>query len=180
MEMPKTASTPAKTKKSSSLWDKIEGVITDYLIWVLVGVGCLLVILIITLITVAVKLRHRNLELDDLYDEYGIKIDDNKTADQPKKKNQFRTTKQDDDFDDDDYYDDDVYEDDDDYYDDDVYEDDDDLAELREEFKSESSKSRNYDEYYDDDDFDEDTMEIESPGKTAKEDTFEMDFIDLD
>ena len=146
----------------------------------------------------AVKLRHRNLELDDLYDEYGIDEDKNpEPKARPKNKEQFKKTSgkpvrkavseeteeladfYDDDFDDDDF-------DDDDYYDDDI----DELEELRNDYTAAAPepKDLNFDEYYDDDDFDDfddeedfGALENEKPGrKSKKDDTFEMDFIDLD
>ena len=43
---------------------------------VVIVAGLLILVLIIILIVIGVKLYHRNLELDDLYDEYGIDMDD--------------------------------------------------------------------------------------------------------
>ena len=181
METPKTATT---VKKEPGKWDKIAGVITDYLIWIVVGVGCILVIFFVFLIVMAVKLSHRNRELDDLYDEYGIDVEE---PDHPKaKKNdkaQFRKRQDEDEDDFDDYYDDEY---DDEYYDDaydDAYEDEgyeDDLADLRAEFGGSGRRERNYDEYYEEDLGE--TADFEKPGKSkrAKDQTFEMDFIDLE
>lgn len=168
METPQNVSTP---EKATGLWDKISEIITDYLIWIVVGVGCLLVILIITLIVTAIKLRHRNLELDDLYDEYGIDMEEEPESHTNRKAELKKST----------YVDEDMldvyYDDEDAYYDEDEF---DDLADLREDFKA-ASKKRNYDDYYDEDDFEEDEYVRESSRKRArKEDTFEMDFIDLD
>ena len=175
METPKAASS---AKKAEGQWDKIAGLITDYLVWFLVGIGCLVFLMLIFIIVMAVKLYHRNAELDDLYDEYGI---DEEVDDKPKASKQNKAQfKKEDDFDDFDDFEDD-YDDYDDY--DDEYSDDDDyddLADLRNEFES-TRKSSAYDEYYDDDDFDEtgDLGNTRRPSK-KKDETFEMDFIDLD
>ena len=177
METPKTAATE---NKSVGMWDKIAGFITDYLIWFIVGVGCTLFLALVFLIVLAVKLRHRNLELDDLYDEYGIDSEDENMGNQPKASGGSREQlrKEEHEFDED-YVAEVEYEDeyDDDYIDEDEF---DDLADLRNEFES-SEKSGNYDDYYDDEDF-SDTADLGRIKKSekVKEDTFEMDFIDLD
>lgn len=177
METPKTGTTVAP--KEESKLDKVLGIITDYLIWVLVGIGCLVFILLILLVVVAVKLHNRNVELDDLYDEYGI---DEEEDDMPKvqpKNNQFKNPQsEEEEYDDffDDEYDDDEF-----YYDDE--EEEDDLAELREDFMAAVSDNMDIDEYYDDDDYDydEDYDDYEeSNRKSTRDDTFEMDFIDLE
>lgn len=199
METPKSAAAATDTtKKATGVFDKIEEFVTTYLVWVLVAVGCILVILLVFLIVTAIKLRHRNLELDDLYDEYGIENDKESAASaQSKKKSQFKKPIVeekdeaeeffgDDDFDDD-------FDDDDDDYDDDEFEEDfddqDELAELRSDYTSAApeSKNLNFDDYYDDDDFDDEFEEdFDAFGKdtsrtqTRSDDTFEMDFIDLD
>ena len=54
---------------------KITNFVVANLIWIGVGVACTLVVFIILLITLAVKLSHRNSELDDLYDEYQIDVE---------------------------------------------------------------------------------------------------------
>ena len=158
-----------------------------------------MVVAIVLLIVLAVKLRHRNLELDDLYDEYNIDTDDSDVVKSAGAKVKTKHKVVDDsksDFDEEDkyldYYEEDEYEyeeDDDDEYEDslssDFYEEDD-LMELRSSFgKSETASNKNYDEYYDDDDFDdyddeysdESTEEIKN---SVNSDTFEMDFIDFD
>lgn len=191
METPKTA-VSSETKKEATSVDKIGEFVSDYLIWVLVGAGCILVILLVLLIVTAVKLRHRNLELDDLYDEYGIDEEpQTETKAQPKKKEQFRkpaakpVSEETEELAD--FYDDD-FDDDDEYYGDDDFEDD--LDDLRKDYTAAApeSKELNFDEYYDDDDFDdfddeEDFGSLErdrADKKSRKDDTFEMDFIDLD
>lgn len=72
METPKTAKSEGN---DVSGMDKMLGNVEDHLIWFMVGMGCALVVLIAAVVVLAVKLKHRNLELDDLYDEYGIDVD---------------------------------------------------------------------------------------------------------
>lgn len=179
METPKAATTA--DKKSVSQWDKIADVISDHLIWFVAAAASVIVLLIIFLLVSLVKLRHRNLELDDLYDEYGIDEEPQQSKPvQPskeEKRSKFKK-KQDDDFDDlDDDYDDDFDDDfeDDDYYYDDDFEDD--------ELSGDTRSTDDYDEYYDeDDDGDFDSFEDYNikKEKRKKGDTFQMDFIDLD
>lgn len=61
--------------------DGIMGVIQENLEIVLICAGAALAILLIILIVVSVKLYNRNAELDDLYDEYGIDLDDEQKDD---------------------------------------------------------------------------------------------------
>lgn len=188
-------------QKTESTLTKISNFVYDHFIWIFVGAACSLVILLIILITLAVKLRHRNLELDDLYDEYGIDLEEipekpsKKESKKQKGSKKKKVKKQPDPSDDDYLYDDeDDYEDDDEYGNDtsDNYFDDgqDDLADLRESFEENEKKSqKNYDDYYNDDDFeddedDDDDEYYESDDddlkKSVNSDTFEMDFIDFD
>ena len=182
-------------QKSESTLAKISNFVFDNFIWIFVGAACSLVILLIILITLAVKLRHRNLELDDLYDEYGIDLEEIPEKPSKKDSKKKKAKKQPDPSDDDYLYDDeDDYEDDDEYGNDtsDNYFDDgqDDLADLRESFEENEKKSqKNYDDYYNDDDFeddedDDDDEYYESDDddlkKSVNSDTFEMDFIDFD
>lgn len=205
METPATAESE-NTEVSTA--DKILAVIEENLVWVLVGVGCALIVLIILCIVLAVKLRHRNLELDDLYDEYGIDLDEKEEPKASKVKADVKkeTEKdyysdfdeyeddeyeddeyEDDEYEDDEYeYEDDEYEDDEYEYEDDEYEDvdyyeEDDLADLRREFTgSTKSSKKSYDSFYDDGDFDEDYYDAKSNAKLRMDDTFEMNFIDLE
>lgn len=116
-------------KDSKSLLGKFQKALEKHLSMIVLagGLGGLLVLIL--LIVLGVKLHNRNVELDELYDEYGIDEDDDeepvpvKTKDKPKKQGVFgRRGKAEDDFeayDDDDF---DEYDDDDDDYD---YEEDD-------------------------------------------------------
>ena len=197
--------TPKKsdTKVTETKIDKMTKFVIDHFVWVLVGVSCVIILLAVFLIVVSVKLYHRNVELDDLYDEYGIDVEDKKPEVKTQKKNKKTAKVKEDTFIDwDDDYDDDYDDEYDDQYDDfidlkddssvgadetsDKYDAGDDLAELRLDYESSPSK-KTYDQYYDDDDFDD--LPIEDLGvnskdkskkKSSKDDTFEIDFIDLD
>ena len=165
-----------------------------------------ILLLLLILIVVAIKLRHRNLELDDLYDEYGIDLDDEEDVKPSKKDKKDKKSKavskkkkkdEDDfyDFDDEDSEYDDDYEDDDDAYDDDDYE----LDDYDDESDDDAFEAYDYDmtDYSGDDSDIEDLDALmnarvrepaKRPNKTASsrvghsdpDDTFKMDIIDLD
>ncbi len=165
METPKTATT--QDKKSISEWDKISDKITSHLVWFVVAVGCIVVLLLLLLIVSMVKLRNRNRELDDLYDEYEFDDEPLEEVVKSEKKSVFKKKIDDDydedfdeDFDDDDYY----YDDD---YDDGIGGDTRSVAELDDYFE-EDNNFESFDEY---------NINRE---KNKKGDTFQMDFIDLD
>ncbi len=65
-----------KKKAAKGLWGKILQFAESMLDIVLIVGLMLMGLLIVVLIVVGVKLYHRNIELDDLYDEYGIDPDD--------------------------------------------------------------------------------------------------------
>ncbi|XCP84199.1 hypothetical protein ABXS75_14150 [Roseburia hominis] len=195
METPKTASTP---KKKATTWDKITEIVTDYLLWIMVGVGCLVVILLVFLIVLAVKLHHRNVELDDLYDEYSIDsdnvpgdIEDRKVVKQSKSIEPDYDDLEDEDFDDD--YDDDLdelkedlklgYQDDDfDGLEDEDFDDDFDGLDDDDFDGLDDDDFDDFDDDFDDfdDEYEEEPVRKSSSKRAKKADTFEMDFIDLD
>lgn len=160
--------------------------------------------MLIVLIVLAVKLRHRNLELDDLYDEYGIDLEDeeeeaevetraDKKARKKAEKEAKKNRKSEDDF-----YD---FDDEDDEYD---YEEPDEEYDLDDDdYEEEPFKDYEVSDYEDDseiDDLDEllnarvrvkkptkrPKMEVVGPEQARKvghseiDDTFKMDLIDLD
>lgn len=196
----------AKEEKTpKGWWNKFLKFVADFLDIVLIIGMMLMLVLIGFLVMVSVKLHNRNLELDDLYDEYDIDPDrDDEPASKAKKPAPGKAIKaaskkpagepavrvpvktmslkeEDlfDDFDDDDDFDSDGFGDDDGYgYDDDEYDDD---------------------EYDDDDAYDDDAgyggssndmiddldelLNMQSSkkrGQKKKGDTFQVDFIDLD
>lgn len=227
METPKTAE--SEDNEVNAI-DKAIAIAEKNVVWIVVGAGCAIIVLIILSIVLAVKLKHRNLEIDDLYDEYGIDMEESDSAvsdsknakeekdylesselvddyyDEPEDKyedDEYEYEYSDDEYeyDDDEYeYEDDEYEYDDDEYEyEDEYEDDeyeyesddyyaeDELADLRRDFNvsNEAPASKaNYDSYYDDDDFeDDDYDDYYEPRESAqlrRDETFEMNFIDLE
>lgn len=109
--------TPEKKSPKSMLGDFGEK-IADYLDVFVIAVAVVVVLLLIILLVTSIKLRHRNLELDDLYDEYGIDLDEEeeieekpKKSKKKEKKSKKKSRRKDDDFDDYDDFDDDDYED---------------------------------------------------------------------
>lgn len=144
-------------KTGNTKLDKIQNLVDKHFKVFLIALGVIFFILILTLIIIRVKLRNRDIELDDLYDEYGIDLEDEEP--QPKKgkgkdklavKKPSRKVKDEDNFD--------LYEDEDDF---DDFEDDYDEGDFDEDdFGTDS---------YDEDDFEE---EKEAPLRTVRFDDF--------
>ncbi len=187
------------SKKTSGILGKIKNIVNSYFTAVFVIAVVLFVLLFVRLIVVRIKLRNRDIELDDIYDEYGIDMEEEEapapkkkkakkgkkakfedTSDgpavrKPQKTAQFDFTEDfgeldyEDDFEEDDYED-DAYDDDVDYYEDEENYDD-------------------YDDYEEDDDEEEgiiddlDELLGESPkkkrGHIEDDDTFKVNFVDL-
>ncbi len=152
---------------------KVGEVINEHLVLFFAAGVALALILFILMIVFAVKLIHRNQELDDLYDEYDIPFDDEDEAPEQEKKSSEESE-------DDDEYDDDEYDDeyDDDEYDGDEYEDDD-------EYDDDEYDDDDYDDDEYDDDYDEEavsTTKISSrkDRKSDKaDDDYNIDFVDI-
>lgn len=118
-------------EESTAPVDQFLALVEDNLLVCILGAVFAILFLFLLLIIVAIKLRHRNIELDDLYDEYGIdEEEEDKEPVKAKKEKKSRFGKKnsvEDDFEDDDYDEDDFDEDDfdeDDYDEDDFEEDD--------------------------------------------------------
>ena len=171
-------------EKKEDVWSKISNFVTDHFLGVFVGVVCTLIVGIVLLIVLGVKLRHRNLELDELYDEYGIDLDESPVT----RKEKINAVDEEDylDFYNDEYddYEDDEYDEDEEFSDEDFEEEEDDLADFRKAFIAKKVESqKNYDEYYNDDDYEDDDYNDDSRDElkdSVNTDTFEMDFIDFD
>lgn len=73
---------------ANGILGKVLQFIEDHLRWVMAAACALFALVVLILIVALVKLHHRNLELDDLYDEYGIDLDEEpeNAADSKKKK----------------------------------------------------------------------------------------------
>ena len=74
-------------KKANGFFDKMQNVIDGHFKVFAIIFIVILLLLIIRLIVVRVKLRNRDIELDDLYDEYGIDLEEEELESAPKKKN---------------------------------------------------------------------------------------------
>lgn len=61
-----------ETKAPSGFWGKMIGFMRNNVEQFILGAVLLVLLLIVLIIIICVKLRHRNLELDELYDEYDI------------------------------------------------------------------------------------------------------------
>lgn len=142
--------------QTSSGLRRLFDILRDNIDRFLVGTWLVFLLFLIIIIILAVKLRHRNLELDDLYDEYGIDLDDepekvpekkkkDKKADKKSKKQDKLAVDEESEFDDGfEEYEDDDFEDGFDSDEEDAYDLDGDDEDSYEE------------EEYDDEDFDED------------------------
>lgn len=145
--------------------ESTESSMKEMMPFVLGGGGVLLIMLIV-IIVLAVKLLHRNQELDDIYEEYGILDEEPETPKKKEKKSKKSSGKaksqRDDSYDE---YD-DEYEEYDDEYDDDMDEEYDD------EYDDEYDEYDEYDDEYDDindeyDEYDDDfEEEYEEPSRT--------------
>lgn len=65
-----------RKKNKSSVFGKLQNFIDNNLVVMVLVTGLGMIVLVIVLITLAVKLHHRNTELDELYDKYGIDDED--------------------------------------------------------------------------------------------------------
>ena len=212
-------------KKANGFFDKMQNVIDGHFKVFAIIFIVILLLLIIRLIVVRVKLRNRDIELDDLYDEYGIdleekepepapkKINKKKAQPAPKKDKNKKVVDEDDfdDYDDDEFGDDD--DDDDDHYDSKRYDDEDDYAdddfeeEKFDEVREAPLRTVKFDDFntitdmslYEDENFESFVMDEEEEddmvddlddllserpkerrSHSEKDDTFQVDYIDLD
>ena len=157
------------TEESSgtALPGAIGELISSHFMLVLVIVVIVILILFILMIVFAVKLVHRNQELDDLYDEYDIPYGDEDEEEEKETKSSKKKGKKASEEPEEDEYD-DEYDDDYDEYDDDYDDDDDD----------------EYDDDYEvDDDYEEQevsrTKKSGGKKKDSLDDDYNIDFIDL-
>lgn len=72
--MPSETNKEEKTEDPTAL-GKVKKIVNDNFLMFLIVLAVLFLILVISIIIVAIKLHHRNIELDDIYDEYGIDAD---------------------------------------------------------------------------------------------------------
>lgn len=81
-----SASSVVAGSNGSGLWGKVLNFVENFLDIVVIIALALILILVLVLIVTSVKLYHRDLELDDLYDEYGIDMDEEEAELKAKKK----------------------------------------------------------------------------------------------
>ncbi|MGF6991061.1 hypothetical protein M2145_002491 [Lachnospiraceae bacterium PF1-21] len=74
---------------------KLVNFLEDHMAIAIIGAWVIFLILFIILIVIGVKLRHRNLELDDLYDEYGIDLEDEEESNKKEKRKKTARNRQD-------------------------------------------------------------------------------------
>lgn len=176
--------------------------IAEHALVIFVLTAVIIFLLLILLIVFAVKLVHRNQELDDLYEEYDIPFEEEEPKPEKKskkksgKKNKSAEDPEDDEFEDEDF------DDEPDDYDDYDYDSFDDAAETSyssDDYQEASGDDDEYDEddfddeyddEYDDDDFEDDydedpedeqqTKDMKGQRKNkSKKDDYKIDFIDL-
>lgn len=69
-------SSGSKSGNGKGIWGKVLDFIENFLDIVVIIALVLFVVLLIVVIITSVKLHYRDIELDDLYDEYGIDMDE--------------------------------------------------------------------------------------------------------
>ena len=85
--------TSGNKNNGKGLWGKILNFVEEFLdIVVIIAIALFLLVLLMFIVT-AIKLRHRDLELDDLYDEYGIDMDEEEAVLKQKKKDEKKEEK---------------------------------------------------------------------------------------
>lgn len=68
-------------EENGSMFGTLNEMLQNHLDYVILGTGLGLIIFVILIIILSVKLYNRNAELDELYDEYGIDLDDEEDSD---------------------------------------------------------------------------------------------------
>lgn len=191
--------TPKSADSGNAPVDKLFSFIKDYFMIVAIVSAVLALLVLIIIIVLAVKLHHRNQELDDLYDEYGIDEEEGETpvVREPKAKKKAARREEEEDLldlnEEEDELEDDFNEEfDDEDLEDETYDD----ADEEEDTEDEVDYWENREELFDDDSEIDDLDEllnarIKKPAKRTKkparklshaedDDTFKMDIIDLD
>ena len=179
---PEAVETEEDTADDSSLLGKIKSFIEENLALAVLVVGLGAILLFLILIILAVKLRHRNAELDELYDEYGI---DEEEEELPKKKDKKKDKKDkkdkkagrgnkpveeefEEDFEEDDFEEEFEEED----FEEDFEEDD--YEEFEEEEFEEEFEEDDYEEF-EEDDFEDDFIEGDFEEEVFEEENYEED-----
>lgn len=85
--------TSGNKNNGKGLWGKILNFVEEFLDIVVIIVIALFLLVLLMFIVTAIKLRHRDLELDDLYDEYGIDMNEEEAVLKEKKKEEKKEEK---------------------------------------------------------------------------------------
>lgn len=168
-----------KEKKDTSLLGKLTTLLDKHLNYVILGTGLGLIFFVVLVVILGVKLHNRNEELDELYEEYDIDMEEEEPTAQAKveKKGLFKKKEPEDDILLDEEEPEDDFLDEEDDFDDDFEEEDDRFEDFDDDFD---------DDFEDDfdDDFEEESAKPVKPARNKKPSTsfddFDMDFIDLD
>lgn len=189
------------TSSSTTLIDKVKNFLQDQVLIVVAAAWAVILILIIIIIVVGVKLRRRNEELDEFYDEHEFigNSKGSRAVVEKKSRKQFKGYQDEeddfvDDFEDEEETDDETddedpdeyeeYEDDYDAYEDDSDEYEDDFEEYDDDEYEDDDYDDEYDEYedYDDDEEEDDVPEYQPKRRSSareEKDSYDVDFIDL-
>lgn len=172
-------------KKDTSMFGKLNSFLEKHLHYVILGTGLGLLFFVLLIVILSVKLHNRNAELDELYDEYGIDLEEEEPIEQAKeekrslfKKKEKEVPDEEDDFlGDDDFLDEEE----------DVLDKDEDFLDEEDDFLDEDDDFFGDDAFSDDeDDFIDKAEEPEEEPVSYDDDVdslyddFDMDFIDLD
>lgn len=178
-----------EAEKSEGFFGKITDTLKDHLDKAIIAVWIVFVIMLIIIIVTAVKLHHRNQDLDDLYEQYGIEDDEDLYKEEKKVKKAAAFQKkeiEEDEYDEEDYdleeYEDEDYNDIDDDSEEDGYEDEsyDDYEDESDDDFEEFTDDDFEDDDYDEDDFEEeyDEDDFEDLNETGELDSFDFDDFD--
>ena len=159
--------------------------ISEHILPILAAGIAVCLLLLILMIIFAVKLVHRNQELDDLYDEYDIPFDDEDEDTKKKsgKKTSANKVEEDDEYDDEIGYDDDDFDDEyddesgDDEYDDEYGYDDDESFDP--DFDDEDGYEEDDDDIYTEDKQSKKSQRAKGGKKEKDSDDYDINFIDL-
>ena len=102
VETQRTSSASETTEAAEGLLGKGIAFMKRHMVATIIVVWGVFLTIFVILIILAVKLRHRNMELDDLYEEYGLYEDEDEEERKPKKGRKKVEEFDDDDFEDDD------------------------------------------------------------------------------
>ena len=190
--------TTSGADSDSSIFGQVSTFVQDHVDVVMIGAGFVFLVLLLLIIILAVKLRRRNLELDDVYDELdeltkkkGSNGLERRSESKENAENLPEIQMPEEQFDDFEQYDDEDFEEYDESEEEDFEDYDDDYEDFEDDYEDEDEEDFEDDSDFDSDydDFEED-YEDTNPSKKSKrstknkeqnddDDDFSIDFIDL-